>query len=350
MELSSLLEIMPEYSDLHLVAGQPPAIRLAGTLTRQDQPPLEADTLAAMLLAHLSPDEQAALRDKQDVHTLLSHHDRLYECHVFRERRHLGAAIRIIPNVIPTLKSLNLSPVIETLTEPGHGLVIVAGPTGSGKTTTVAAMVDHINQTRVERILTIEDPISYAFQSAQSMVTQRAVGQDIDSYEAGATYALTGDVNVVFLGELRSPETMRLALVLAETGHLVFSQMHAETVSEVVEQIVNSSPEAERRTTHLMFARVLRGIIAQKLFRRIDRSGRAAANEILLATPLIQTMIRDGQTDMTKAIEENRAAGMQTMDDALVTLFQAGTISEESVQLHIRDQARLRDYLAKHLQ
>lgn len=347
MELSSLLAqmIQRKASDLHLAVGVPPIFRVDGALVPAPPPNLTAEDLDALLQSAVSEDKLAEARLGRDFSAPLSFKDQSFKdqafrCQVFRERGRLAAAVRILPGRIPTLDEMHLPPVFEKLTHTLRGLVLVAGPTGSGKTTTVVSMLDEINMTRSERIYTLEDPLNYVIKSKLSLVTQHVVGEDVESYKRGLMSIKDADPDVVFIGELRTPETARLALEMAEAGVLVFSQMTVDTVADALMQLLGLIGETRRQ----LLARTLQAVIAQRLLVRADRQGRVAANEILLNTPRVRQMVADGQTQpnvLALAMDAGQPVGMQTMDNALLAYYADGIISRETAESHLTDKARL---------
>lgn len=342
MELDSLLAEMTQRkaSDLHLAVGVPPIFRVDGALVPASPPNLTAEDLEALLQTALPEDKLAAARLGRDFSATLRRDDQTFRCQVFRDRASLAAAIRILPGRIPTLEEMHLPPTLETLTQCRRGLILLTGPSGSGKTTTVVSMLDQINMTRSERIYTLEDPLNYVFKTKLSLITQRVIGEDVESYERGLMSVKDADPDVVFVGELRTPETARLALEIAEAGVLVFSQMTADTAADALGQLLGLLGESRRP----LLARTLQAVIAQKLLVRADRQGRAAANEILLNTPRVRQMILDGQTQpnlLALAMEASSRVGMQTMDNALLGLYGEGRISRETAESHLTDKAKL---------
>jgi twitching motility protein PilT len=219
---------------------------------------------------------------------------------------------------------------------------VVTGPTGSGKTTTCAGMIETINRSRAERILTVEDPIEYEFQPKQSLITQRAVGQDVTDFPAGLRSALREDPDVLYVSELRDLETLSLTLSLADTGHLVFTTLNVPSASAAVQRLVDAFPEAQRGAIRGLLARNLMAVVAQRIVPRLHQPGRVPVNEILIGTPRVRQMILEGHTDLTVAIEAGRDQGMQTMDDALVRLFERGVISHNEAWSHLLDRDRIR--------
>ena len=347
MELTTLLAELIERkgSDLHLLAGEPPAFRIDGALTRQDGPALDAAEMEALLLPHLTDDQRVALTEqRQDVETILRHDGYGFRFNVFRGRDGLAAVLRAIPNRIPALEELdfeaNVAAFLRSLLATPRGLVLFTGPTGSGKITSVFSLLETINRDRTARILTIEDPVGFEMVSRQSLVTQRYVGEDVPSFEAGLHSAFHEDPDVVLVGEMRSLETVHLSLALAESGHLVFSTLHLENVSDAVNRLVDVFPEP-RDVIRRTLARNLVAVIAQRLLPRSPEPGRVVVNEVLTVTPRVRQMIAEGQKDLSVAIEAGREAGMQTMDDAVLKRFRAGKISYETAWANMQDRERL---------
>lgn len=340
MELSALLTdlIARDGSDLHLAVGQPPTFRVGGELTRRDGPALDAAQMDALVGRYLTDGAlEADVSLRQDEAT--------FRCHVFRERGRPGAAIRVIPSKVPTLDELfagqeGVNAVLRSLTQRLRGLVLITGPIGSGKATTCAAMLEEINQTRAERIVTVESPIEYVLQSKRSLITQRGVGQDVPSFEDGARAAWQEDADVILIGDLHSMEAVQLALSLAETGHLVFAKLHLESASEAVQRLIEAFPEP-REGVRRMLARTLLAVVAQKLLPRVER-GRVPAIELMMATPRVRQMIAEGKVDaLDLVVEAGHDQGMRSMDDAVLALHRAGAISRETAWHALQDRDRL---------
>ena len=368
MELNSLLAEMTERnaSDLHLVVGVPPVFRVAGALVtarvppsalevvnaheeqarhllREQVPNLTPEDIEALLRPVLPEDKLAEARQGRDFPITLRHEGKTFCCHVFRERGHLAVAVRLFPDRIPTMDELRLPPIFERLTHLKHGLVLLTGPTGSGKTTTLVSMLNHVNLTRSERICTVEDPMHYVLPSKLSLVTQRVVGEDVESYERGLLSAMNSDPDVILVGELRTPETARLVLEMAKMGHLMFSQMTAESASDAIDRLLGLLGEP-RDVSRRLLSQTVQAVIAQNLLRREDRTGRVAANEILIGTPRVRQMIADGQTApdlLALAMEAGHGVGMQTMDEALLALHAGGVISRAAAVERLTDKGRL---------
>ncbi len=345
MELNSLLAetITRKASDLHLVAGVPPIFRIDGELIPAAPPNLTEDDVNALLASALPEDKLAQARHGQPFSATLRHAGQTFRCQVFRDWGALAAAIRIAPERIPTLDEMHLPAVFEKLTHCRRGLILVAGPTGSGKTTTVVAMLNQINLTRSERIYTLEDPLNYVLGSKLSLVTQQIVGEDVESYERGLAALKDADPDVIFIGELRTPEVARLALEMAEAGVLVFSQMTADTAGDAVNRLLallGEPVEAARR----LLARTAQAVIAQRLLPRHAPTGRVAANEVLIFAERVRQMIKDGQTEpnlLELAMMASHSVGMQTMDEALLELQADAIISREVAKDHLKDKRLL---------
>ena len=343
MELKSLLEALlkSSSSDLHLVAGQPPIFRNDGRLARQEGEALTDAEVEGLLSPYLTPEQQNALREeKQGADVTIREHGRAFRCQVFLERGRLGAAIRVVPLGPPSLEELELLELMQPVLQSKSGLVLVTGQTGSGKSTTTAAIVETLNRTTERRVLTLEDPIEYEFVSKKCVITQHSVGKDVASYETGVQMVLRCDPDVVLIGELRSLESLWWAMTLADTGHLVFTILHTSDATESLHRILNSFPEP-RDSVRMMLARSLTAIVSQRLLPRANRPGRVAANEILLANARIRRMIVEGQTDMTLAIEAGREQGMQTMDDSVLAHYKNGVISYDTAWHAMLDRERL---------
>ena len=345
MELSSLLDRMAERkaSDLHLAAGLPPIFRIDGALTPGDKPNLTAGDVDDLLRSALPEEKLIAAKLGRDFSATLRHGDKTFRCQVFCERGRLAAALRVIPERIPSLHELSLPPIVEKLTHLKRGLVLLTGPTGSGKTTTLVSMLQAINLTRSERICTVEGPMHYVLSSKLSLVTQRVVGEDVESYERGLLSAMNSDPDVILVGEIRTPETARLVLEMAGKGHLILSQITAESASDALNRLLGLLGEPGDISRRLL-SQTVQAVIAQNLLQRHDRTGRVAANEILIGTPRVRQMIADGQTTselLALAMEAGRSVGMQTMSDSLLALQSSGVVSREAVESLWKEKGRL---------
>ena len=348
MEMSELLDelIQRKASDLHLAVGLPPVFRVAGALIRRESEPLTGASIQAILHPCLTPEELASLEERRhDVEKSLQRDGYRFRTNIFKERGNLAAALRLVPNHVPTLTELGMGedklPAITKLTRLPRGLVLFVGPTGSGKSTAVAALIEEINRDRAERILTIEDPIEYEFQNKKSMITQRAVGEDVASYPEALRSAMREDPDVILVGDTRDLETISLILALAETGHLVYSTLPVDTTSAAIQRLIDAFPDSHRPAIRRMLAQCLQAVVAQKLVPRNGPVGRVVVCEILIGTPRIRRMIAEGHTDFSVAIEAGRAIGMQTMDDHLIRLAQEGVISKEMAWSRMEDKSRI---------
>ncbi len=347
MTLNELLDELAERvgSDLHLVVGEPPTFRVAGILHRREETtPLNGAAMDSLILPHLTEAQRARLADGLDVEKTLRMEKFRYRFLVFHERGNLAANLRVIPHHVPTLDQLGFTDEeypLQKLTRIKRGLMIVAGATGSGKSTTVAAMVEQINQERAERILTIEDPVEYEFTSKKSIISQRTVGEDVPNFPAGLRSAFRADPDVILIGEARDLETMTLALTLADTGHLVFMTLHVNSASEAVRRLSDVFPESHQPVIRRMVSNNLQAIIVQTLLPKKQGHGRCAATEILICTPRVRRMIAEGTYDLTVAIEAESEIGMRTMDDDLMRLARNGVISEEMARSRLVDRGRL---------
>ncbi len=349
LEMTTLLTELAERkgSDLHLVTGLPPIFRIDGALVRRDGPILDQDAMEALLFPVFSEAQQEAFRHQgRDIEITLRQGDRAHRCHLYRERGRPGAAIRKLPQNPPVIDDLYppdrdaINAILQGISRLPRGFVLVTGPTGSGKSTTCVSVLETINRTAARRIITLEDSIEYEFTSKESVITQRNIGDDVESYEQGAYWAFHEDLDVIYIDEMRTLDVVQYALALAESGHLVFSTMHTATVSEAINRLTGIFPEP-RDVIRRALAQNMVACIAQQLVPRSDRPGRVAANEILLMTPRISELIESGATDLTAGIEAGRAEGMQTMDDAILNHYRAGTISLETAQMRMKERSRL---------
>jgi twitching motility protein PilT len=322
-QMEGLLRLLVEAaaSDLHLRAGQPPLLRRHGELVREPIEPIAAERLETLLTSLMTPREIGEYREGGDT-------DWAYEieglarfrCNAGRDRLGPLAVFRVIPSTVPSADAMGLSRDVQNLCYLTKGLVVVTGPTGSGKSTTLAALVDLMNRTRTDHIITIEDPIEFVHQSKQCLVTQRQVGVHTRSFKHALRAALREDPDVILVGEMRDLETVSIAIETAETGHLVFGTLHTTTAASTVDRIIDQFPADRQSQVRVMLSESLRGVIAQTLCRKIG-GGRIAAREILLTTPAVSNLIREGKTFQIPSImQTSRKAGMVTLNDALMEL------------------------------
>lgn len=335
-------------SDLHVRAGMPPLIRVHGRLQ-----PLanvsEIEGYEAALLALLTESQRQLFVERNDL-------DFAYEIptigrfrvNLLRQHQGVGAVFRLLPNRLRTLEELGLPQVVYTLARLEQGLVLVTGPTGCGKSTTLAAIIDHINQESDKHIVTIEDPLEFIHQSKKSLVTQREVGAHTMSYAAALRAVLREDPDIILLGELRDLESIALATTAAETGHLVFGTLHTRTAASTVDRLIDVFPSEQQSQIRTMLAETLRGVIAQQLLIRADGEGRVIAAEILIGTTALANLIREGKTyQIPSLIQTGRREGMQTMDQAILDLLRRKLITPQEAYRKAIDKDTYRQYLER---
>lgn len=340
--LDAFLEMARERggSDLHLSAGLPPLVRIDGELEPLPQVAVGIEELTDVVFEVLTAPQAAALEARGAV-DLSYATDRLgrFRVNVCRHYRGLAVICRVIPSEVPRLEDLGLPPTVARFTAHRSGLVLVTGPTGTGKSTTLAAMVNEINQRKNLNILTLEEPVEFLHRSVQCQVVQREIGTDVPSFEAGLRAALRQDPDVILVGELRDPATIALALEAAETGHFVLGTLHTRGAHQTVDRIVDAFPgEAQAQVRHTL-ADNLRAVLSQELVRSADGRGRRAAMEILVGTPAVAQLIRDGKTfQLQTAITTGRRVGMQLLDLSLMALVRSGDIDPNEAFLKAVDK------------
>jgi twitching motility protein PilT len=327
-------------SDLHLSAGLPPMIRVDGDMRRINVPPLEHRTVHS-LVYDIMNDKQ-----RKDYEEFLEHDFSFeipgvarFRVNAFNQKRGAAAVFRTIPSSVLTLEDLKAPKAFKDIVNVPRGLVLVTGPTGSGKSTTLAAMIDYLNDNRYEHILTIEDPIEYVHSSKRCLINQREVHRDTLGFSEALRSALREDPDIILVGEMRDLETIRLALTAAETGHLVFATLHTTSAAKTINRIIDVFPAAEKSMVRTMLSESLRSVIAQILLKRTG-GGRIAAHEIMIATPAIRNLIREDKVaQMYSAIQTGQAFGMQTLDQCLKEMVKKGQIS----RLDARARAQNKD-------
>ncbi len=336
-------------SDLHLTVGQPPVLRLHGDLVRMDLPRLTPVDTSEMFDEVVPDWQRDNFNELGEVDFSLSFPGiGRFRVNAFRQRGTIGIACRLIPPAIPSIDSLGLPPVVEELTNRRQGLILVTGPTGSGKSTTLAALIDKINRERAEHILTIEDPIEFLHRHQRSIVNQREVGADTKSYANGLRAALREDPDVILIGEMRDLETTQAAVSAAETGHLVLATLHTPGAAETVHRILDIFPPYQQQQIRTQLALVLQAIISQQLLRRADRPGRVVAAEVLVVTPAIRNLIREGKVHQINSMMQAGAQfGMQTMEQALQNLYQRGLINKAQMDLYAPEAGLLQSLLQR---
>jgi twitching motility protein PilT len=321
-----------EGSDLHIKSGRPPLMRISGELLPTEHDPVSAEEIHKTLLSIMDEKTKATLEEYRDVDFSYEIADKgRFRVNAFFQRANVGAVLRYIPVKIPSIEEMDLPPVLNDLAIKNQGLILVTGPTGSGKSTTLAAMINHINETRPAHIMTIEDPIEFVYEDNKATINQREVGKDSADFKRALRAALRQDPDVILMGEMRDQESVDIALHAAETGHLVFSTLHTNDAAQTIDRIMNLFPAEAQANIRQMLALVLCGIISQRLVRRADGTGRAAAVEVMINSPNIKDLIEEGATShmpqaMAKAGSFYR---MQTLNQALAKMVRHDAITQE---------------------
>lgn len=335
MKILSLLEevIKMKASDLHLTVGVPPIIRVNGKLQKMGDASLApADTLD-LARELLTEEQKTTVETKGEIDASYSHPGvGRFRINIFKQRGSYCLALRIVSLKIPSLEELGLPVILKDLARKKRGLVLVTGPTGSGKSTTLASMIDLINSEAKHHILTLEDPIEYLHKHKMSIINQREVGSDTNSFANGLRACLRQDPDIILVGEMRDLETISIAVTAAETGHLVLSTLHTVGAAKTIDRIIDVFPPHQQQQIRVQLAAVIEGILSQQLLPRIDEAGRIVAIETMLATNAIRNLIREGKThQMQTSIQTGLKFGMKTMDNSLLDLYKSGIISRESL-------------------
>jgi twitching motility protein PilT len=331
MDIAELLafSVKNKASDLHLSAGLPPMIRVHGDVRRINVPPLEHKDVHGMVYDIMSDSQRKIYEEtlECDFSFEIPNLAR-FRVNAFNQQRGAGAVFRTIPSKVLTLEDLNAPKIFVEISNQPRGLVLVTGPTGSGKSTTLAAMVNHVNENEYGHILTVEDPIEFVHEAKKCLVNQREVGPHTLSFSNALRSALREDPDIILVGEMRDLETIRLAMTAAETGHLVFGTLHTSSAAKTVDRIIDVFPAAEKEMIRAMLSESLRAVISQTLCKTKDGSGRIAAHEIMIGTPAIRNLIREAKiAQMYSAIQTGSAIGMQTLDQNLQDLVKRNLIS-----------------------
>src|SRR5579871_5576274 len=346
-ELDRYFQVIVERkaSDLHMTSGMPPLMRLNGKMqpVEENHAPLTAQVLERMLLEIAPDDNKKEFAEINDT-------DFAYEfgkaarfrCNLFRDRTGAGGVFRQIPREILSAEKLGLSKAILDLCYLSKGLVVVTGPTGSGKSTTLCAMIDYINRNRDEHIITIEDPVEFVHENKRCLINQREINTHTTSFKRALRAALREDPNIILVGEMRDLETVAIAIEMAETGHLVFGTLHTTTAASTVDRIIDQFPAEQQAQIRTMLAESLKGVIAQTLLRKKDGKGRVAALEILLVTPSVAANIREGKThQIPLAMQTGRKLGMVELNYSLLKLVEEGQVAPEEAYVKAIDKASL---------
>jgi len=345
---AAILEVIERNgSDLHLTAGSPPMIRERGRLSPLDFPPLGPQEVREVVYSILTNDQRQRLETDWQIDLAYSVPGRgRFRVNVFFQRASIGAAFRLIPDTMPSLGDLGLPQILTDFTRKPRGFVLVTGPTGSGKSTTLAAMLDLINRERNEHIMTIEDPIEFLHTHRSCIVNQRELGADAQSFALALKAALRQDPDVILVGEMRDLETISTALTAAETGHLVFATLHTQDTAQTVDRIVDVFPSEQQQQVRVQLSVALQGIVTQQLLPTADGKSRVCAAEVLVPTPAVRNLIREGKThQIYSALQTGGNSGMQTMDAALVDLVRRGKITRELAEARATSPEELRRLL-----
>ena len=336
MDISDLLafSVKNKASDLHLSSGLPPMIRVHGDVRKMNIPALDHAEVHAMVYDIMNDGQRKTFEEtlECDFSFEIPNLAR-FRVNAFHQNRGAGAVFRTIPSVVLTLDELKAPKIFKEIAETPRSLVLVTGPTGSGKSTTLAAMVDYVNENDYGHILTVEDPIEFVHTSKKCLINQREVNRDTHSFANALRAALREDPDVILVGEMRDLETIRLALSAAETGHLVFGTLHTSSAAKTIDRVVDVFPAAEKEMVRSMLSESLRAVISQTLCKTKDGEGRVAAHEIMIATPAIRNLIRENKVaQMYSAIQTGKNVGMQTLDQSLQALVSHGIISESEAR------------------
>jgi twitching motility protein PilT len=340
--IDSLFREMDERgaSDLHLVIGRPPIFRLSGDMVDSEHPRLTPASARDLIYEILTPQQREHIESNLDLDFAYEIEDLArFRANVLHQHRGLGAVFRLIPTKVLTLEDLTMPPSVLKLAEVNSGLVLVTGPTGSGKSTTLAAMINHINETREAHILTIEEPLEFIHEPKKCLITQREVGAHTDSFASALRVAGRQDPNIILVGEMRDLETISLALTSAACGLLVFGTLHTNSALKTIDRIIDAYPPEEQNQVRTMLSESLAGVIAQQLLKTVDGK-RCAAVEILIGSKGLGNIIREGKTAMIASyMQSGQGEGMQTMDQALMALVQSGKITAAEAAMKASDKA-----------
>ena len=350
-QIDAFFKLMNELgaSDLHLAAGQKPVLRIRGELERVKYNVLDDDTLRTMLY-EIAPEHKAKIFEETGDVDFAYEIPNLarYRANFFRQKNGVAAVFREIPERILTCEELGLPPIVQKLASLPRGLVLVTGPTGSGKSTTLAAIIDVANNTRKDHIITVEDPIEFVHQSKQSVINHREVGLHTQSFAAALRGALREDPDIILVGEMRDLETISLAIEASSTGHLVFATLHTSSAAKTIDRVIDVFPTEQQEQVRSTLSDGIRAVVAQNLFKRVDKKGRVAALEIMIATPAIRNLIREKKTfQIPSAIQTGKKYGMMSLDDAIMAHLIHKRISPDEAYAKCNDKAKFMPFLKK---
>ncbi|WP_035383354.1 type IV pilus twitching motility protein PilT [Ferriphaselus sp. R-1] len=336
MDITELLAfgVKSKASDLHLSAGLPPMIRVHGDIRRINLPPLESKDVHAMVYDIMNDGQRKHYEENKEIDFSFEVPGLArFRVNAFNHQRGVGAVLRTIPSTVLTLEDLKAPKIFKDIAEYPRGIVLVTGPTGSGKSTTLAAMINHVNESMLGHILTVEDPIEFVHESKKCLINQREVGPHTMSFSNALRSALREDPDVILVGEMRDLETIRLAMTAAETGHLVFATLHTSSAAKTIDRIIDVFPADEKEMVRAMLSESLRAVVSQTLLKTKDGNGRVAAHEIMICTPAIRNLIREAKVpQMYSAIQTGQAMGMQTLDQCLMDLVRRGVVASSEAR------------------
>ncbi len=321
-------------SDLHLTVGAPPSIRLNGHMKPLDEPKLESRQIQQMLFAMVTQAQRQRFEENLELDFAYAVPGLArFRVNLYMQRRSMGAVMRVIPFGVKPLEELGVPLKLAEFAALQRGFVLVTGPTGSGKSTTLAAIIDLANRTRHDHIMTVEDPIEFMHSHKSCLVNQREVGEDTLSFGSALKHVLRQDPDIILVGEMRDLETISVALTAAETGHLVFATLHTQDAAQTIDRVIDVFPPHQQQQIRVQLASALQGVVCQTLVRRADGKGRAVATEVLIATPAVRNLVREGKThQISSAMQAGSKFGMQTMDQDLANLVKAGVITLQAAQ------------------
>ncbi len=349
LDMNELLAFAVENkaSDIHFAAGIPPKLRINGKLVGLEMDPLNPATVAEVLGSVMNDKQKKVLRERGEVDFSYAHQScGRFRVNVYMDRGNMAGAFRRVDTVIPRPDQLGIPSAVVELYKRRRGLVLVTGPTGSGKSTTLASIINKANENRSDHIITLEDPIEYVHNHKKAIVNQREVGMDTLSYNNALRAALREDPDIILVGEMRDYETISIAVTAAETGHLVFSTLHTIGAASTIDRIIDVFPPHQQQQIRTQLSMVLVGVISQQLLPTADGKGRVAAFEVMIANPAIRSLIRDAKTHQIQAtVQTSKAQGMITMDDALYDLYQGGVISRDMALTYAQEVDTLRKKL-----